>query len=63
MLPQDLDFGEFQTELFERHQRNEKALMLEIYAGGLSTRKVSAITEALCGLDVSRSQAPSLTVT
>ncbi len=56
MVPKDRD-GEFQTELFERCQRSEKALvlaMLEMYVGGVSTRKASAITEALCGLEVSR---------
>ena len=63
MVPKDRD-GEFQTELFERYQRSEKALvaaMLEMYVGGVSTRKVSAITEALCGLEVSKSQVSSLT--
>lgn len=63
MVPKDRD-GEFQTELFERYQRSEKALvlaMLEMYVGGVSTRKVSAITEALCGLEVSRSQVSALT--
>lgn len=56
--------GEFQTELFERYERSEKALvlaMLEMYVGGVSTRKVSAITEALCGLEVSKSQVSALT--
>jgi putative transposase len=64
MVPKDRD-GEFQTELFERYQRSEKALvlaMLEMYVGGVSTRKVSAITEALCGLEVSKSQVSALTV-
>jgi putative transposase len=63
MVPKDRD-GEFQTELFERYQRSEKALvlaMLEMYVGGVSTRKVSAITEALCGLEVSKSQVSALT--
>ena len=63
MVPKDRD-GEFQTELFERYQRSEKALvlaMLEMYVGGVSTRKVSSITEALCGLEVSKSQVSSLT--
>ena len=64
MVPKDRD-GEFQTELFERYQRSEKALvlaMLEMYVEGVSTRKVSAITEALCGLEVSKSQVSALTV-
>lgn len=63
MVPKDRD-GEFQTELFERYQRSEKALvlaMLEMYVGGVSTRRVSAITEALCGLEVSKSQVSALT--
>ena len=63
-VPKDRD-GEFQTELFERYQRSEKALvlaMLQMYVEGVSTRKVSAITEALCGLEVSKSQVSALTL-
>jgi transposase-like protein len=63
MVPKDRD-GEFQTELFERYQRSEKAFvlaMLQMYLEGVSTRKVSAITEALCGLEVSKSQVSALT--
>src|SRR5512146_1335811 len=63
MVPKDRD-GEFQTELFERYQRSEKALvlaMLQMYVEGVSTRKVRAITEALCGLEVSKSQVSALT--
>ena len=44
--------GKFSTDLFERYQRNEKALissMLEMYIQGVSTRKVSKIVEELCG--------------
>ena len=40
------------TELFERYQRSERALvatLAEMYVQGVSTRKVKAITEALCG--------------
>jgi len=62
MIPKDRE-GHFQTELFERYQRSEKALMLslvEMYIQGVSTRKVKAITEALCGLDVSKSQVSRL---
>ena len=43
MVPKDRE-GEFQTELFERYQRSEKALvlaMLQMYVEGVSTRKVS----------------------
>jgi transposase-like protein len=63
MVPKDRD-GEFRSELFERYQRSEKALvlaMLQMYVEGVSTRKVSAITEALCGLEVSKSQVSALT--
>src|SRR5262245_15109681 len=50
-LPQDRD-GRCSTELFERYQRSEKALvsaLAEMYVQGVSTRKVKAITEELCG--------------
>ena len=50
-VPQDRE-GLFRTELFERYQRSEKALlaaMVEMYIQGVSTRKVKAITEELCG--------------
>lgn len=63
MVPKDRE-GRFQTELFDRYQRSEKALVLAIiqmYLKGVSTRKVKSITEKLCGLDVSRSQVSSLT--
>ena len=44
--------GRFSTELFERYQRSEKALVSSLaamYVQGVSTRKVKAITEELCG--------------
>ena len=50
-VPQDRH-GRFSTELFERYQRSEKALvaaLAEMYVQGVSTRKVKAITEELCG--------------
>src|SRR5271157_5775607 len=50
-VPQDRA-GRFSTELFERYQRSEKALvgtLAEMYVQGVSTRKVKAVTEALCG--------------
>jgi putative transposase len=50
-VPQDRD-GRFSTELFERYQRAEQALvasLAEMYVQGVSTRKVKAITEELCG--------------
>jgi putative transposase len=50
-VPQDRE-GRFSTRLFERYQRSEKALvaaLAEMYVQGVSTRKVKAITEELCG--------------
>jgi transposase-like protein len=58
MVPKDRE-GRFQTELFEKYQRNEKALVLglvEMYVRGVSTRKVTKIIEELCGLEISKSQ-------
>ncbi len=55
--------GRFQTELFERYQRSEKALTLAIaesYVQGVSTRKIKKITEKLCGLEISKSQVSRL---
>jgi transposase-like protein len=62
LIPQDRD-GAFSTELFERYQRTEQALVLalmEMYVQGVSTRKVAAITEALCGTRFSKSQVSTL---
>ena len=56
-VPQDRQ-GRFRTEVFERYQRSEKALvmaMMEMYIQGVSTRKVKAITEELCGHEFSSS--------
>jgi transposase-like protein len=56
-VPQDRE-GHFSTELFERYQRSEKALvaaLAEMYVQGVSTRKVKAITEELCGHEFSAS--------
>ena len=56
-VPQDRA-GRFRTEVFERYQRSEKALLLslaEMYVQGVSTRKVKAITEELCGHEFSAS--------
>lgn len=50
-VPQDRA-GQFSTELFQRYQRSEQALvtaLAEMYVMGVSTRKVKAITEELCG--------------
>jgi putative transposase len=54
-VPQDRQ-GHFRTEVFERYQRSEKALVAalsEMYVQGVSTRKVKAITEELCGHEFS----------
>jgi putative transposase len=54
-VPQDRQ-GRFRTEIFERYQRSEKALvaaLTEMYVQGVSTRKVKAITEELCGHEFS----------
>ena len=56
-VPQDRA-GQFSTQVFERYQRSEKALVLalsEMYVQGVSTRKVKAITEELCGHSFSAS--------
>jgi putative transposase len=56
-VPQDRN-GRFSTDLFERYQRCERALvttLAEMYVQGVSTRKVKAITEELCGHSFSAS--------
>lgn len=56
-VPQDRQ-GRFSTQIFERYQRSEKALvsaLAEMYIQGVSTRKVKAITEELCGHSFSAS--------
>lgn len=61
-VPQDRD-GTFSTELFGRYQRTEQALVLslmEMDVQGVSTRKVAAITEQLCGARFSKSQVSAL---
>ena len=62
-VPQDRA-GRFSTELFERYQRSEKALvgaLAEMYVQGVSTRKVKAVTEALCGHSFSASSISAAT--
>lgn len=62
MVPRLRD-GEFNTELFRRFQRSEQALvlaMMEMVVNGVSTRKVSAITEELCGSAFSKSTVSAL---
>ena len=63
LVPRTRD-GQFSPDLFQRYQRNEKALlsaMLEMYVQGVSTRKVSRIVEELCGKAISKSFVSSLT--
>jgi transposase-like protein len=51
--------GDFYPQALERGTRSERALKLalaEMYVQGVSTRKVKAITEQLCGFEVSSSQ-------
>lgn len=55
--------GTFSTELFNRYERNEQALVLslmEMVIQGVSTRKVSKITETLCGTSFSKSTVSAL---
>jgi putative transposase len=61
-VPRDRE-GRFSTELFERYSRSEKALvsaLAEMYVQGVSTRKVKAITEELCGHGFSASTISSI---
>jgi transposase-like protein len=61
-VPRDRQ-GRFSTEIFERYQRSEKALVLalqESYLQGVSTRKVKKITEKLCGVQFSKDQVSSM---
>jgi putative transposase len=61
-VPRDRE-GRFSTEIFERYQRSEKALVLalqESYLQGVSTRKVKKITEKLCGVRFSKDQVSSI---
>lgn len=56
-VPQTRD-GSFSTDIFDRYQRSERAFVLglmEMYVTGTSTRKVTKITEALCGASFSKS--------
>jgi transposase-like protein len=61
-VPQLRD-GSFSTTLFARYQRSEQALLLalmEMVLQGVSTRKVAAITEELCGTRFARSTVSQL---
>jgi len=51
--------GDFYPEALEKGLRSERALTLalaEMYVQGVSTRKVAAITEQLCGTEITSSQ-------
>ena len=61
-VPRDRS-GDFRTELFERYQRSEGALvlsMMEMVVNGVLTRKVRNITEKLCGRESSKSTVSDL---
>lgn len=56
--------GRFHTKLFANYQRSEQAFVLtlqEMYIHGVSTRRVKAITEAMCSLPISSSEVSRLT--
>jgi transposase-like protein len=62
-VPQDRG-GRFSTVVFEQYQRSEKALvaaLAQMYVQGVSTRKVKAITEELCGHEFSASSISGIT--
>jgi putative transposase len=57
-VPRDRE-RRFSTELFERYQRSEKALVLALqksYLQEVSNRKFKRITEKLCGVESSKDQ-------
>ena len=62
-VPRDRE-GTFDTTLFQRYQRLEKALVLslmQMVVQGVSTRRVKKITTELCGRGFSRSTVSRLT--
>jgi putative transposase len=62
-VPQDRA-GHFSTQVFEQYQRSEKALVAALaamYVQGVSTRKVAAITQELCGHEFSASSISGIT--
>jgi len=64
-VPQDRQ-GRFSTEIFSRYQRSEKALvaaLVEMYVQGVSTRKVKAVSEELCGHEFSAGTISELNAT
>jgi len=62
-VPQDRS-GRFSTKVFEQYQRSEKALvaaLAQMYVQGVSTRKVAAVTQELCGHEFSASSISAIT--
>jgi transposase-like protein len=62
-VPQLRIGGALKTELFTRYQRSEQAFvaaLMEMVINGVSTRKVSRITEELCGAEFSKSTVSEL---
>lgn len=62
-IPRDRAGG-FRPSLFAKYERSEQALvlaMIEMYFHGVSTRKVNAIVDQLCGTTVSASEVSALT--
>jgi transposase-like protein len=63
VIPRDRA-GLFRPSLFAKYERSEQALvlaMVEMYLHGVSTRKVNAIVEQLCGTTISASEVSALT--
>jgi len=61
-VPQFRD-GAFSTEIFGRYQRSEQAFvmaLMEMVLNGVSMRKVTKITEELCGTQFSKSTVSQL---
>jgi len=64
-VPRDRS-GLFATELFVRYQRSERALvsaLAKMYVQGVSTRKVKAVTETMCGHSFSASSVSEMNKT
>lgn len=56
--------GEFATEVFEKYQRYDQALLLsllEMFVNGVATRKITNVVKQLCGESVSKSMVSGLT--
>jgi transposase-like protein len=55
----------FSSDIFSRYRRGEQAFVLglmEMVVNGVSTRKVTEITEALCGASFSKSTVSRLAI-